>query len=917
MKLFLSLVVMLTTLTSYSQSKQQPFTVTGTIITADNNQPLESATVYLQRVKDSSLVTYTITDQKGAFTLEGKTYDATLNMFISYIGYKTYTNKITVAKNKINLGQINLQPDENLLDEVIVKATAPVTVKKDTLEFNVNSFKTKKDANVEDLLKKIPGVEVDENGKITINGNDVSNIYVNGKPFFGDDPTITTRNLTKDLIEKVQITDTKTKSQAFTGEESESDAKTINLTIKEEKNKGVFGKASAGGGTDERYEAAAMVNLFDNEQRLSLLFGGNNINSAGFSFGDLSNMFSVVGGGGAGSGITTSKNAGLNYTDKLNDKVDISADYFYKESNTENDNSSQRENILPDSRYFTDSRSYSVVDNYEHDANLELEVELDSTLRIDFEPTFTYGKNTSSYTSMEESRNDDNFVTNESASNSFSEGTTNNFRNDLDITKKLGSKGSFIRVSVTNGIREANTENFLNSQTEIYGDNAESISRDQYTDGEQKTTTFNTGLTYRIPLIKEELSLDLKYDYRSDKDEDVKSTFDLDNTSQQFTNFNEALSTDFEYKNYRSTSGLRINYKKDKLRLNFGGSYIYRTLENKDALRPELNLKRNFEALELYSRFTYRFSPKSRIFARYSLDNNTPSLNQLQPFENVSDPLNTVVGNPSLEPTTTHRLNLGFGNHNFQKGLTIWSYASLNFDKNQVVAKTTINDDFVRRTTYANVNGGYSARGNVFASKTKRLDTLRTLKFGVGFFGNVNKSINFNNDVKYSATNTSLNPSIELTFNWKDVMEIIPRYSISFTENKFDLDQFNNQDFKYQTLGIRTATFVPEKLEWRNDVNYTYNPNVGPGFQKSAWFWNTTLAYSILKDNGTISIKAYDLLNQNTNARRIATGNYIQDSQSTVLQRYFMLTFSWKFNSLGSGNMPQQKGRRGSYRHYR
>lgn len=917
MKLFLSLILMLTTLASFSQSKQKPFNISGILITADNNQPLESATVYLQRVKDSSLVTYTITDQKGAFTLEGKTYDASLNMFISYIGYKTYAKKITVSKDKINLGQVNLQVDENLLDEVVVKATAPVTVKKDTLEFNVNSFKTKKDANVEDLLKKLPGVEVDENGKITVNGKDVSNIYVNGKPFFGDDPTITTRNLTKDIIEKVQITDTKTKSQAFTGEESESENKTINLTIKEDKNKGVFGKASAGGGTDERYEAAAMVNLFDNDQRLSVLFGGNNINSAGFSFGDLSNMFSVVGGGGAGSGITTSKNAGLNYTDKLNDKVELSADYFYSDSSTENDNASQRENILPDARYFTDSRSNSLVDNFEHEANLELEIELDSTLRIDIEPSFTYGKNTSSNNSQESSRDEDNFITNESSSNSFAEGTSNNFRNDLDITKKLGSNGSFLRVSITNNIRESNTENFLNSQTEIYGDNAESISRDQFTDGEQKRTSLNTGLTYRIPLIKDALSLDLKYDYRSDKDEDVKSTFDLDNASQEFTNFNEALSTDFEYKNDRSTPGLRLNYKKDKLSLNFRGSYIYRTLENKDALRPELNLRRNFEALELSSRFTYRFSPKSRFSLRYSLDNNTPNLNQLRPFEDVSDPLNTVVGNPSLEPTTTHRLNLGYGKHDFQKGLTIWSFAGFNIDKNQVVAKTTINDDFVRRTTYTNVNGGYSARGNIFASKTKRLDTLRTLKLGVGFSGNVNKSINFNNDVKYSATNTSLNPSLELTFNWKDVMEIIPRYSISFTKNKFDLDQFNNQDFNYQTLGIRTATFVPKKLEWRNDVNYTYNPNVGPGFQKSAWFWNTTLAYSILKDNGTISLKAYDLLNQNTNARRIATGNYIQDSQGTVLQRYFMLSFSWKFNSLGSGEMPQQRGRRGSYRRYR
>ncbi len=912
MKKILLVVIMLTTTVGLSQTKQKQFKISGTLMTSDDNGLLESATVYLQRVKDSSLVTYTITNQKGEFTLEGKTFDSKLNLFISYIGYKTYTKSLSIDKPIQNLGQVSLLVDENLLDEVIVKATAPVTVKKDTLEFNVNSFKTKKDANVEDLLKKLPGVEVDESGKITVNGKDVSNIYVNGKPFFGDDPTITTRNLTKDIIEKVQITDTKTKSEAFTGEESESENKTINLTIKEDKNKGVFGRASVGGGTDDRYEGAAMVNFFDNDQRLSILLGGNNTNSSGFSFGEIDRMYN---GRGRSYGITTSKNAGLNYADKLSDKVQLSSDYFYSDSYSENDNASQRENILPDSRYFTDANSSYIADNYNHRANVELEIALDSTLRIDIEPSFSSRKNKNVYASAEESRDDTDFVTNESTSNSISESNSNNFGNALDITKKIGLKGSFLRVSIYNDINKSTSENFLDSQTEIYGNNSVSIQRKQFTDGKEESNSLSTGLTYRVPIVGKELSLDLRYRYRTDKQEDVKSTFDFNDGSQSFSDFNVALSTDFEYRNSRSMPGLRLNYRKDKFSFNLSGNYIFRTLENKDALRPELNLKRNFEAAEMYTSLNYRFNAKSRLFMRYSLNNNTPNLRELQPFEDVSDPLNTVIGNPSLEPTTNHRLNVGYNIDDFQKGLSIWSYASLNVDKNQVVSKTTIDENFVRNTTYTNVNGGYSARGSASVGKTKRLDTIRTLKFDFGLSGNVNKSINFNNGVKYSATNTSLNPSLELTFNWKDVMEIAPKYSVSFTENRFDLDQFNNQNFKYQTLGIRTSTFVPKKLEWRNDVNYTYNPNVGPGFQKSAWFWNTTLAYSILKDKGIVSIKAYDLLNQNTNVRRIATGNYIQDSQSTVLQRYFMLSFSWKFNSLGSGAMPEQRRRR-SYRYY-
>lgn len=212
--------------------------------------------------------------------------------------------------------------------------------------------KQKKDANVEDLLKELPGVEVDDDGKITINGKEVNKILVNGKPFFGDDPTITTRNLTKEIIEKVQISDTKTKAEGFTGEAGDAENKTINLTIKEENNKGVFGRVAAGAGTDKRYEFAGMVNIFDNEQRISVLAGGNNINSVGFSFGEIRKMF---GGGnsisfngsngsftidgrtfGGGEGITKSNNAGVNYADELKKGVDISADYFYSGSSSYN-----------------------------------------------------------------------------------------------------------------------------------------------------------------------------------------------------------------------------------------------------------------------------------------------------------------------------------------------------------------------------------------------------------------------------------------------------------------------------------------------------------------------------------------------------------------------------------------------------
>lgn len=910
MKKFCFYIILSFSLFSFSQSKS--FKITGNVIAADDKSPLESATVYLERVKDTTLVTYTITDKDGKFDLIEETYDDNLNLVISSIGFQNYTKTIKIDKEVINLGKIELQ-FSNALDEVVVKSRAPITIKKDTLEFNVKSFKTKKDASVEDLLKQLPGVEVDDEGKITVNGKEVNKILVNGKPFFGDDPTITTRNLTKEIIEKVQITDTKTKSEAYSGEEGDKENKTINLTISEENNKGIFGRVAAGAGTDERYEFAGLLNRFNNDQRISVLLGGNNTNSPGFSFGEIQKMF---GGGnsiyvnsngtfridgrsfGGGEGITTSTNAGANYADVLADGIDINADYFLATSNSENESITNRENILPDSRYFTESRSNSSNDSKNHSANLDFDVEIDSTFLINIKPSFRLSKSKTIYNSNEQSFDEDNMPINASNLNSFVETTAKNFSNDFNVTKRLGSNGAFLKLLLNTEFNNTETDDFIDSET-TFQDVTQNIDRNQFSDEEQTLKSIYTAFTYRLPIISKTFFLDFKYSLRSDKRESIRSTFDFDDTSQDYNVFNEALSTNFDYTNRRSTPSMELTYRKEKWSISLDGGYVFRTLENKDALRPELSLKENFEAIELGANFNYQFSPKASMYSGYNLSNQPPQISQLQPFQNVSNPLNTVTGNPNLKPSNNHGFYFGYNAFDFQKKTGFYSYVNANIVNDQVVAKTTVDENLARNTTFTNVDGNYSLYASATYSKTVKLDTLKTLKYRIGMYANINRSVNFNNDVQYASKNTSLTPNASLTFTWKKVMEIVPNYRLSITKNSYNLADFENQEFLRHTLGVRTATFLPEKFEWRNDIDYSYNPNVAAGFQKSAWFWNSTLAYSMLKDNATLTLKVYDLLNQNTNARRTATQNYIQDSQSTVLQQYFMLSFSWKFNSLG------------------
>lgn len=898
----------------FSHAQMKSFSIKGQVQSEVDSTALESATVYLERSQDSTLVTYTITDRQGRFQLEDRTAADSLQLFISYVGYQSYGQKIALDREEIDLGILRMSNDANALDEVVIKTTAPITIKKDTLEFNVSSFKTKKDATVEDLLKKLPGVEVDAEGNITVNGKAVNKILVNGKPFFGNDPTIATRNLTKEIIEKVQVTDTKTDAEAFSGETTDGEDKTINLTIKEENNKGIFGRLGAGAGTDERYEFAGLFNRFDNDQRISFLLGGNNINSAGFSFGEIQKMFgnarsmSMSSNGsfqidgrsfGSGSGIVTSQNGGVNYADTFGKGVDISADYFFGSSDGKDASSTQRENFLPDRSFFTNSNTNSRSENDQHSFNLQFDVKVDTTLLINIRPNIQYATNKRNFTRFEETLDATGVQTNRSNTQTFTEGDNRNFSNDVDITKKFGSKGASLRITLDTEIEKQESEDFLKSTIQVFGDTTSTEIRDQLTDVATQTNSIYSRISYSHPLVAKKLFLEGEFSYRNDLRENVESTFDFNSETQAYDIFNTDLSTNFNYVNERLTPELGLSWRGEKMRLNVSAGYVFRNLENEDALRPQATFERSFEALETNLYVNYRFNQKQSLYFNYRKSNQPPSINQLQPFQDVSDPLNIVTGNPALKPSNRHQGYLGLNAFDWQKRTGFNLYAGFTVTDGQPTAKTTVDENFVRTTTFENVDGNYNAYLNGSYSKRVKLDTLRSLRMRLRLGTNINRAVNFFDGVQYASNTRAFNPNLQFTFEWDKVMDVQTSYGMAFTKNTYNLDALNDREFVTHRVGIETSTFFPKQLEWRNDINYNYNPNVAVGFQRSAWFWNSTLAYSILNDKGIITVKAYDILNQNTNARRTATENYIQDSQSLVLQQYFMLSFSWKFNSLG------------------
>jgi hypothetical protein len=907
-----SLLLLSFFITSILFSQTKGFQITGAIKSAGKKEFLQSATVHVERLKDSSIVAYTITDEKGDFKITANTSDSKIKLIISFIGFQPYSKVIAVKDQHV--GSLYLKT-ANTLDAIVIRSSAPITIKKDTVEFHVKSFKTKADANVEDLLKKLPGVEVDAEGKITVNGKEVNKILVNGKPFFGNDPTITTRNLTKDIIEKIQITDTKTNAQAFSGEDSDGENKTINLTIKKENNKGYFGKLATGAGSNDSYEYAGLATRFKENERIGLLAGGNNINSPGFSFG---NQRSQFGGNnrsfGGGEGIVTSNNYGLNYINTFQEIVEVSLDYFYKNSESNNTSTSKRQTFLSNGdRFFSNSESTSFNESDSHDASVDFEIEIDSTFRIDIASDFNSDLNRNTFNSTSESLNNSNTLTNDSKTNSIADSNRKKFDNELNFSKKFGKKGAFIRAEIIANVSQNKTIDFVKSETNIYGTNADQIIRDQYSDGHSDSKQFGSEFTYRIPILAKKFFLDIAYEYGNTKTKTTRSTFDFNESTDDFTDFSTLLSTDFEYLDQTKRPSAALEFKNSKWSASAEIAYVNRVLENKDYLRPQTNLVRDFNNLEYGASVRFRKSRSSSFRMRYNFRNNTPNLAQLQPFRDESNPLNIVTGNPALSPSKTHNLRFGASDFNWQQRTGFWSYANISFTNDRVVANTIIDTNtLIRETTYANVDGFYSIRGGGSYSATKKWEDFGSLKASFRVFGNYNKNINFNNGVQYASKIATISPRIGFDFNWDTILQIRPEYSVSFNNNTYDIDRFEDRNFISHDVTIETATFLPKRLEWRNDINYNYNPNIADGFQKSAWFWNSTLRYAILKDQGAISIRIYDILNQNTNARRVATEDYIQDASSTVLNQYAMLSFTWKFNSLGSAGKKFERSGRSS-----
>jgi hypothetical protein len=929
---FLTFILLLACSTfSFGQS----ITVQGHVLDSDDT-PLEAATVYLTSVKDSTLIDYTITDKNGKWQIKTRAITQPVYLKISFIGRAEFKQQLDAVSENTDFGTTKLAEMGTEMDELLIQAEIPpIRIKQDTLEFDAASFKVRPDANVEALLKQLPGVEIDQEGKITVNGKEVNQILVNGKPFFDKDGKVALQNLPAELINKVQVTDTKTKQEELSGQKATSDNASINLTIDEDKNKGWFGRLMGGYGSDERYESSALVNYFNGDTKISLLASSNNINSTGFSMNEI---FDSMGGGrntsvwmggngsfgingmqfGGSTGITRSDIVGINYADEWFKGFGGSVNYFYTSASTDNDNRTSSITFVPlaenpetpdealDQSYATQSSSTTKREQYAHNFNTEFNVEIDSTQQIYFAPTFARANSKrSSNSSSFSQRIVDGRDLNDAESSIYDENDNYSFSSYLVWSKAFAAKkGRSINFEFNNENRKDDGAEFNNSVTNFYDyevdgtQNTTTILRNQVRYNRQSTDNYTATLEYLEPLT-DSLQLKVGAEYSLKRWLEDREGFNFDEETGRFTEYNDVLTNYMSSKANTFLPSLGLSSNTSKMWLNFAaGAQFSKFDAGSQYLGLSYSFDRNYVLPFVEANLSYRFTKSKNLWIGYHYNADFPSPSQVLPVEDVSNPMVTSVGNPDLDPQRYHNININLRDYDYASR-SGWSvYAGAQYYDNQIMGQTEVGTSAQIRTTYANVSGTYNAWFGGSWSKSIKKEANK-YRFSLRLNNSYNVDKGFTNNQLYTGRQLQLRPRVDFTYEYGDLLVINPSYEYAYnTTSYINYESSSASNFTHR-LNLQTTSYWPKHVVFGNDFGYNYNSQLGDGFKKDFFLWNTSLGYNFLQDRMLFKVKVYDLLNQNLGTSRTISARGIADMQNTVLKRYVMFSLTFKLDKFG------------------
>lgn len=898
-------------------------------VTDTTGQTLTGATVMVLQAKDSLLSGFALVDPKGAFEVVGVKAGDYVVQF-SFLGYGVKKIPITLSGEKEkDLGKVIMKEQTATLGEYVVEGErAPMTIKKDTVEFNAAAFKVQPNSTVEELLKRLPGVEVEKDGNVKAQGENVTRVLVNGKEFFGRDPKTATRNLPADAVDKIQVFDKMTDVAEFTGVDDGQREKTINLTLRPDRQNGVFGNFRAGGGGPEQFDIGGNVNRFTKTSQLSFIGSSNNVNRNGFSMNEYldfsggggmggmggGGMIMIGGGGGSGGGgsdipinfgrnygFTTFYSSGLNFSQDFGKKTKFNGSYLYSGFKKETDQKTRTENYLEKSSFIQSDTSEQDERSNVHRLNFTLDHNLDSTQSIRVVGRLSLSANGSDVLSNSYSVTDQLLPRNSSDQTRISDGTNTNLNTTLLYRKRFSRRGRSLSTTFTLNNVDGDTDGRNLSENLFFGTDGSITNRQDYnqqTNMLSDRMSYNARFSFTEPLSRGKF-LEFNYSYNHRGNDNNREVYDVLPTGQLVLNnlqTNRTLS-DFNFHN----GGFNFRISNPKLNFSTGLALQQARLEG-DLRSSEQKVEQEFTNLLPNLRVRYNFTQMRSINFDYSTDINEPSISQLQPAPDISNPTNIYIGNPNLKPEYSNRFTMRYNHFNQFNFTNFFAFANFTYTHNRIQTAQTINEEtLITERTPINVPDDYRFISRLnYGGRFKGLKTRYSLNVGY----NYNRGITFVNTAR-NFTNT-MNPTAGITFEnqKKEKWDWNLGYTINYSNTTYSLNSERNQDYNSYTYsaGLRKFLFK-DRLNIETDLDYSQFRGLGEEFDQDIPIWNAAVSCFFLKGNkGQLKFGIYDILNQNQGISRTVQLNYFQDQQVNSLARYWMLSFIYSVKGFQKGN---------------
>lgn len=916
---------------SVTAMSQRSGHIKGVLTDTAARQPLSNATITILNSKDSSLVSFGRTNSNGAFSINSID-KGSYRLLITHVGYHNISKNFSISETltDIDFGFIPATNQSVLLEEVTVsQEKAPVTIKNDTIEFNAGSFKTKPNAVVEDLLKKLPGVQVDKDGKVKANGEEVKKVLVDGKEFFGNDPKMATKNLPADAVDKVQVFDRKSDQSRFTGFDDGNSEKTINLTIKPDKKNGLFGKVTAGAGDNSKYQGNFNINSFSGDRQLSAIGMANNTNRQGFSFLDILNFsggLPGLGGRGGGSvqidgnaglpiqggannqGINTTWAGGLNYNDTWQKKNDFMSSYFFNRIQTDKEENQHQQWLLPGNNFVTDKHTVSNNRNENHRINFSSDYKIDSANSIKFSSSLNMQQSVYSASSNYASIAANNDSLNDGRSASYTKGNGFSWSNNALFRHRFAKKGRTFSASLSANFNNSSNNGWLQSQNN-YHQTAGIISDtiNQVNDQTNKSNSYSAVFSYTEPLSKKSL-LEFSNNFTISHATAEKNTYDFDNASGKHNKLNEQLSNNFLNDYTVNRTGLNYRFQEKDFNFAIGGALQEANLKsNFHVLGSDSALNRSYTNWLPNANLQYNINKYKNVRMFYNTYTRQPSVSQLQPVEDNTDPLYIKRGNPDLKQEYNHRLQANYMSFDPYQHTSF--FATLNFSSvgNKIVNSDSAGAQGQIVTQPVNANGAYNLSVNTsWGFPLKKLKTSINVNSGLS----KNHTIGFVNAAKNNINTWTVSQEVTFNYSYKELLDISAGANAGFNKATYSLQQQQNTQYWTQEYSFEANIYLPHGFSIASDINYNKRSGLSQGYNSEAAIWNAGVAKQLFKNKkGEIRFQVYDLLNQNIGVSRNTNQNYIEDVSYNVLQRFWQLSFTYNISRFAGKNIAAPAGR--------